>query len=375
MTNGREEGLDKYLWNFLETVYSENLQIDVLTYQKDEKLEIQAQAYHANVFEIPTVWHPFKQYQVLSSILEESYDVVYLNPTTAMDWIASYVAWKKKVPKRLLHSHFSGMDRGNFLQRHLGGVFHSLGKLLLWRFGTKLYGDSVKAGEWMFPRGKVHSTRFEVLHPTVEQRRFKFHEMSREIARKEYHVRDSFVVGHVGDFCYAKNYPFLLQIFKEIHKMQPNAVLLLVGEGEQKEKIKRQVRSMGLERSVRFVDGKTDKTAHYQAMDVFVLPSHFEGFPMVGVEAQCTGLPCVMSDVVTKESKITNTCYFLSLSRTPRQWAQFILHHTQKRGSAQFTKEAKHYDSNCQRMRWRQLIYGEGEIEIDVFGKYHYSNL
>jgi glycosyltransferase involved in cell wall biosynthesis len=248
-------------------------------------------------------------------------------------------------------------------------------KPILWRCGTKFYGCSIKAGEWLFPKRIVHSTKFEVMYNAVNRNTFKFHEISREIIRKELGLKDQLVVGHVGNFCYVKNYPFLLQVFQQLHRMEPSAVLLLIGEGAYLERVKKQVRKMGLEQSVRFVGWRSDVSVLYQAMDVFVLPSYFEGLPIVGVEAQCCGLPCVMSDAITKEAKITNRCYFLSLSRTPKQWAQFILKHVQRREGAQFTKEAKNYDVTYQKERWKQLIYGEGEIEIDVFGKYHYSNL
>lgn len=123
----------------------------------------------------------------------------------------------------------------------------------------------------------------------------------------------------------------LIHIFEEIRKRNPDAVLLLAGDGVRFESVKKLVKEKGLEESVRIL-GLERRKQTVSGIDFFLLPSCFEGLPTVSIEAQCTGLPCLMSENITDEAKITSDCWFLPLKKSPEEWAEFVLAHRKKTG-------------------------------------------
>lgn len=328
LMDGHSGGIDKYLLNFLENVHTEEIQIDFLTNQIDPELETYLKQYNSEIFAIPNLKHPVGQYKTVSRILEQGqYDIVYLNISTAIDCIAAWAAIHKKVPRRLLHSHSSGNDCESMLKRVMFDVIHKFCRLSLYRTATEYYGCSKKAGIWMFPKKIVESDRFQTIFNAVDMTKFVYSSQIREEVRREWNLENKFVVGHVGNFVYQKNHYYLIEVFEKLKKKCPEAVLLLLGKGERFERVQTLIREKGLEDSVLLLGFRKDAQRLFQAMDFFVLPSNFEGLPTVGVEAQCTGLPCLMSDTITEEVKITQQCWFLSLKEPPEIWADFLLAH------------------------------------------------
>ena len=140
--------------------------------------------------------------------------------------------------------------------------------------------------------------------------------------REELGLGDAYVVGHVGRFHYAKNHPFLLKVFAEICKINDNARLLIVGDGEDRPKIEQEIAASGLKDKVILAGMQRDTSRYYQAMNVLVFPSFYEGLPGTIVEAQCAGLPCVVSDAVTRDVDKTPLLRYLSLEESAQKWAQ-----------------------------------------------------
>ena len=153
---------------------------------------------------------------------------------------------------------------------------------------------------------------------------------SREI-RNEYRsilgLDGSYVLGHVGRMTYAKNYPFILDVFSCIAKLREDAILLLVGDGPEIQLIKNRIKEIGLESRVRLLGFRYDVPALLQAMDVLLLPSHYEGLPIIAIEAQAAGLPCLVSEGIAAESVFTDLITRLSLHETPEKWAEAALSH------------------------------------------------
>ncbi|MCI9173714.1 MAG: glycosyltransferase family 1 protein, partial [Lachnospiraceae bacterium] len=135
-----------------------------------------------------------------------------------------------------------------------------------------------------------------------------------------------FVVGHIGRFTYQKNHGFLIDIFQEVYRKNPKAVLLLAGEGELEGEIRRKAERLGLEQAVIFYGTCQDTSLLYQAMDVFCLPSFYEGFGLVALEAQCGGLSVVASKEVPREIALFDDISFLSLKEKAEVWAEELLH-------------------------------------------------
>ena len=165
-----------------------------------------------------------------------------------------------------------------------------------------------------------------ILHNAIDVNKFKYNEKTEKTKRKELKIKDKdIVIGHIGRFEKQKNHEFLIDIFNEIHKQNKNTILLLVGEGSLKEEIEQKVKNLNLEKSVKFLGQRSDVNELYQAMDAFVLPSLYEGLPLVGVEAQAAGLPCFFSTEVTKETKVLETTKLIELTEGPQKWASIIL--------------------------------------------------
>lgn len=363
--SGKAGGIDRYLLNFLESVQSqdapEKVSIDFLTDEMHEELKTYLAQRNCELYAIAGLKRPLKQFRQVCAILKnKKYDMVYLNVSTAIDCVAAFAAKWMGVPKRIIHSHSSGNDCESSLQRAVYDAVHKVCRLFFYKAGTQFYGCSTKAGEWIFPKRIVHSDRFQVIYNAVDRSRFQYNPKIRKEVRSELNIENEnlFVIGHLGNFCYAKNQPFLIEVFEQIHRQVKGAVLLLGGTGVELKEVQVLVKKKGLEGAVHFLGWRSDTDRLYQAMDFFLLPSRFEGLPVVGVEAQCTKLPCVFSDSVTKETKIQDHSWFLPLSDGPRKWADFILQHRNySREQVRLTEEAKKYDLERQKEQACRIIY------------------
>lgn len=159
----------------------------------------------------------------------------------------------------------------------------------------------------------------------IETKDYAFSSEIRERMRREHHLEEKTVIGHVGRFNMQKNHNRILDIFAAYTRIDPNAVLLLIGEGELEDKIKEKANKMQLTDKVIFAGLQSNVHEWYMAMDLFLMPSLFEGLPVVGIEAQATGLKCLFSDAVTDEIVLSSYSDRISLSATDDEWAKKLL--------------------------------------------------
>ena len=189
---------------------------------------------------------------------------------------------------------------------------------------------------------------FEVINNAVDVDKFKYCGQSREAIRKELGLsKEAYLIGNVGRFEVAKNHTFIIDVFKNIHDVKPSAVLLLVGEGSLFEEMKEKVMLLGLTEFVYFLGLRSDVERIYSAMDLFFLPSLFEGLPFVLVEAQCSGVNCLVSDAVTKEAFITDLVTSMKLEDDIKEWVSAVDHlSTIQKDRSQYAEviRQKHYD-------------------------------
>ncbi len=250
---------------------------------------------------------------------EEQYQIVHTSMNTLAPF-SMYSAWKANVPIRINHNHSTAGK---------GETKKNIGKYVLRPFArcfaTDFAACSRYAGEWLYGKKMVEEGKVKIFNNAIELERFTYNETIRNEVRRELHLENNYVIGHVGRFCDQKNHVFLIDVFEQIVKMDSSARLLLVGIGELEEKIKEKVNELSLCDKVIFLGARNDVDKLYQAMDVFVLPSIYEGLPVVGVEAQASGLPCVFSDAMTKETNICPSTEMLSLEQSSEIWAEKIL--------------------------------------------------
>jgi glycosyltransferase EpsF len=192
-------------------------------------------------------------------------------------------------------------------------------------FATHYFACSEHAGRWLFGNDCVEEGKVTTIKNALELNKFKFSKSIRHSVRSELGIDNKFVIGHVGRIVYPKNHDFLIDIFEQIYLRDKNTMLLLVGEGNLKDNILKKIKIRNLENAVVFL-GVIDKIASiYQAIDAFVLPSLYEGFGMVGIEAQAAGIKLFCSEAVPEEVKVSDLVEFISLEMPAAYWAQRIL--------------------------------------------------
>lgn len=225
-------------------------------------------------------------------------------------------AKKAGVPVRIAHSH-STSGKGEHAKNALKAVLKTQAN----RYPTHRLACSRYAGEWLFGKG----VEFDVLYNAIELDRFSFDEGARAKARADLGLAGStFAVGHLGRFMPQKNQRFLIDAFALLVERLPDSVLLLAGDGEQRPLAECWAAERGVADKVRFLGQRADANLLYQAFDAFALPSLYEGLCLVGVEGQRAGLPCLLSDAITREVDVTGTCEFLPIDSS-EIWADALL--------------------------------------------------
>lgn len=193
-------------------------------------------------------------------------------------------------------------------------------------YATELFACSKLAGDWMFL-----GEHFDILYNAIDINEYKYSPVIANKLRQEFHLENCIVVGHVGRFNPQKNHSFLIDIFSECVQRNSNTKLLLVGDGEGRQKIQDKVRDLGIQDKVIFTGIRSDVNELLQAMDVFVFPSLYEGLPVTMVEAQASGVPCIISDHVSKECIVTRGLVTSKrLDESPEQWAKHILQQSRR---------------------------------------------
>ncbi|HAS91455.1 MAG TPA: glycosyltransferase family 1 protein [Clostridiales bacterium] len=212
---------------------------------------------------------------------------------------------------------------------NIGGVFNMLlDKIFFWLpicVPTVKIAPSTEAAEFVFGKNSTKNRKVEILKNAIPIESYKFDIEKRNGIRKELRLDNKLVVGHIGRFNVQKNHKFLVEVFKEVVDFNDDSILLLVGEGELEKDIQRQIKNLGLNKKVIFAGIRKDVPSLLMAMDVMVFPSFFEGMPNVIIEAQATGLPCVLSNKITKEVEITDNVTFLPLEANRYEWSKIVL--------------------------------------------------
>lgn len=274
----------------------------------------------ARYYVIPPYQHLFRHMRDLVRFFKaEKYEIVHVNMNT-LAVFALCAAWIAGVPVRINHNH-STAGKGEPLRNIMKYSLRPFAKL----FATDYCACSEESGAWLFGKRVMERRQVTVFHNAVSVCRFQYDEGIRQGVRSELGLKDCFVVGHVGRFCVQKNHELIIQIFHEFSKLKPDSRLLLVGVGERMEYIRQRIAAAGLSEKVILLGARKDVERIYQAMDVFMLPSLYEGLPVVAVEAQVSGLPVICSDKIPEAALLLPESRRISLSETPKRWAQILL--------------------------------------------------
>lgn len=247
-------------------------------------------------------------------ILSEGYDVVHLHTKQWKSFLVEEICKKHGIPKIIVHSHSTGIDTLDPIKREWEVQQHEeIKKKFSVNMATDFWACSKAAADFLFGE-QIPRDMIRIMPNAIDLRKFAYNQEIRSRYRREYGLENCLVIGHVGRFVYQKNHEFLIKVFYEVSKEICNARLVLLGEGELITKIQRQVEEYNLKNKVLFLGKRDDVNNWYQAMDVFCLPSRFEGLGIVLVEAQAAGLPCIVSLKVPNEAELSENIVRLPLS-------------------------------------------------------------
>ncbi len=349
-------GVEAVVMNYYRHIDKSKIQFDFICdedstnipYEEIEKLG-------GKVILIPPYQKLFRYHRELKRVLKEgNYKIVHSHINT-LSVFSLFAAKCAKVPVRIAHSH-STTNKKEKKKNLMKQVLKPFSKL----FATDYMCCSELAGRWLFGDKLYNEGKIYLLNNAIDLKKFEYNEKIREEVRKELNIaEETFIMGHIGRFVEQKNHSFLIDIFYEIQKERQNAVLMLVGQGPLQEEYKAKVEQQGLKDNVLFLGQRNDAARLYQAIDVFVLPSLYEGLPVVGVEAQAAGVLCVFSDDMTKETKVLESTIFNTLNQSASEWAKTILTESKEyvRGKTSDEMKKKNFDIDTEACRLEKMYY------------------
>ena len=274
-----------------------------------------------NIYHLPQPSSNYINYlkELYKLIKSNKYQVVHSHTMFNSGW-AMLIAKICGVPIRISHSHSVDKQPDKTLVQRL---YEKVMQLIIVSFSTHYIGCGVKAGEILFGKNRYHKKGVTVLNG-INTKKFAYSETSREEIRKMLDVTNNFVIGHVGHLANVKNQSFLISLMPKILAKNKNATLLLLGEGEDRQKLEKQIIDLDLSQNIIMTGNVTDVHKYLSAMDVFVFPSLYEGMPLSVIEVQTNGLPCVMSDGVPQDVVLTDLTRRLSLKESEDVWVEAI---------------------------------------------------
>ena len=276
----------------------------------------------------------------LTRVLEQGhYDVVHIHASNGSAFYLAHLAKKAGVPRRIVHSHNTQWDKH---LKTLKLCVDRLMKFLYMGSATDRWACASGAGKFLFS-----DEPFQVFLNSVDSDKFRFSPQSRERIRGQLRIGDrALLLGSMGRITSQKNPLFQLRVFAELRNIIPGSFFCMVGSGEMEGDVIRLADELGISEDIIRVEATSDPAAFFSAFDVLIIPSLYEGLPFTGIEAQCSGLRILASDVMPKELAITDCISFESLGSTPRVWAEKIV---------QMAKR-----ESCERVQYAERVMNAG---------------
>ena len=312
----RAAGIESFIINNYRRIDRDKVQFDFLVMRnKNEYYDAEVKMLGGEKFTIETtlknsflkaLQESYKLYQFLKK--HKVYKIVHIHYTTPLKVFYLLAAKKAGVKVRIYHSHSAEIS-GKSGYKY---IIYELCRKRMKSWGTYFFACSKAAAKWMYPDEMISSGRVEIIKNGIDTERFRFSEESRKKIRTEYNLEDSFIVINTGRFTEQKNQKFSIKMFSELKKSKRNAVLMLLGDGDLLDDCKKYAYSLGCD-DVIFLGVKNNVEEYLSAADCYVMPSLYEGLPVAAIEAQCSGLPCILSKNITDEVAISEKVLFLPI--------------------------------------------------------------
>lgn len=314
-------GIESYLMTYFRVLAEKNIIFDFVSEYEKIAYADEIQQLGGKIYRIPSrrenlIGHMKAVRKILKS--NKEYDSMYFNLLSASETFTVLGAVGVKNVRKIVHSH---NDSVRTIGRH-----KALRPILTYFSDVKL-ACSDGAASFMFGKKSVWKNEVKIINNAIEVEKYRYNPQVRKQVREELQMDDStFVVGHVGRICYQKNSMFLIDIFARVHEKDKSAKLLFVGEGEERENVEKAIKKYNLEKDVLLLGMRSDVERLMQAMDVFLLPSRFEGFGIVLLEAQAAGMKAIASKKLVPEiTNVAGGVSFIDLSDNAEEWAEEVL--------------------------------------------------
>lgn len=343
-------GVEKYISN-CASILSDSVVFDILAVRGVSDKQLFSEKILNNggkIFSIPKLNKEgyFQRKKRRKKYIEQhlkmyNYDIVHINGTTA-DFMQYAKIVKKISPntKVIMHCHGDSVDAPNV---YVKKIIHFINKKLYSRYPDYLLGCSSRTMKWMYTNKSLKIKPNKVIYCGIDTKLFKFNNNERNRIRNKLKVEKRFVVGTIGRICNQKNPYFILKIICELKRLCPHVVFLWIGNGDMKLVIEEKAKELNILDNIIFYGTSSNIPSMLSAMDVFILPSNYEGNPIVGFEAQANGMKCFFSNKIVDESKITQIVEFLSIENSEKEWAQKILFY--KNGYKRFDTQSQIIES------------------------------
>ena len=314
-------GVGSVVLNYMSHIDKKNMEVHILAFENSTKKEQLLQPkFEENGCKVIYIEHRNKGYiqhfRILKDLIQkEKYDVIHCHFGI---WSAPYlfIALFSGVNVRIAHSHVT-MSSYSPSKEKILKLFYPL----LWFTVTDKFSCGRDAGRYLWGE----NNDFYIMKNAIETEEFKYDMETREICRRKLGIgEDTVVIGHVGRFCYQKNQEFIVDIAERMTKNYHNLLFVLVGDGEKFDYINEVIRERNLCDSFMLLGLRNDVNQLLQAFDVFILPSRYEGFPVVAVEAQTSGLHTILSDKITREVALLDSTACLDIESGTEPWVQEI---------------------------------------------------
>lgn len=320
-------GQESFVINTIQHMNRADMQVDLLTpyYCDNDHYRAIVKAWNGKIFELKMKFEPGKSRRTLFTTVrkflkENQYDVVHIHSgSISVLMYVSLAAKQVGVSKIIVHSHCAG-ERTTL--KH--NLVKALAAPVLMFCPTEYCACSTEAGKFKFT-SRIVREKMHLVNNGVDLDAFRYSSIKEQDMRKRLGIsKETRVIGHVGRFSQEKNHSFLLSVYDAFHKRNPDSILLLIGSGELMPDVRVQARKLKLDSSVRFIGNVSNVADYLQVMDAFVLPSKYEGLPIVMVEAQAAGVPVIASDAITKEAVLVDQVQLLSLSASMEEWTNAV---------------------------------------------------
>lgn len=341
-------GVDSVLYNYCSRMLPQIKCDFIVSSTREGILEEPLRSMGSKVFHVARIRGAFvrRQRQLKEILAHCNYDAVH-DHSGYKGYFFLDLARRMGVNCRIAHSHIALIP-----ETAMGGVERALITPLTMSAANHLFACGIDAAKWMWGEKAVTEKRVTIMPNGIDTKKFKYSSVERQRLRNQMGLEGKFVIGNVARLSEQKNHEFLLKVFARVLSRNPDSVLMIIGRGDLEDKLKELAIAMGLGESVRFLGIRDDVHSLLNSMDVFVLPSKYEGLPVTLVEAQANGLPIVVSDAVTKEIRIAHNYEIMPLLSGIDDWVDRILSLNGSR-SQDVESVVKKYDINV--LAQRQL--------------------